>query len=231
MTHGYEFKTNPVLEPLDNLESRDARITVDAVRAEPVEALWRHASIVIGKPPFLGGSTKRREWGDACFEALDTVVAACVPGGADLVCDWSDKACAAIETKGLGAAGGDATQSIPSGSNRAILAAIRKNTRICEAWSDDAWVDDAAAVRVSLVSFGLGECGFFNGERVDQITAELGSFDSSDRFLAEPLRGNTGIGFEASKKYSDFDVSGELARGWLRQPNPKGKPKPARKLA
>ena len=29
-----------------------------------------------------------------------------------------------------------------------------KTTRIFEAWSDEAWVNDGAAVRVSLVAFG-----------------------------------------------------------------------------
>ena len=126
MTHGYEFKTNPVLEPLDNIECRDALITFDAVRGEPIEALWPQASIVIGNPPFLGGSKKRRELGDANFEALDTVFSGRVSGGADLVCYWFDKARTAIETKGLGAVGLVATQSIRSGSNRTVLAAIRK---------------------------------------------------------------------------------------------------------
>ncbi len=111
LTHGYEFKTNPVLEPLDNIECRDALITFDAVRGEPIEALWPQASIVIGNPPFLGGSKKRRELGDAYFEALDTVFSGRVPGGADLVCYWFDKARTAIETKGLGAVGLVATQS------------------------------------------------------------------------------------------------------------------------
>ena len=224
MTHGYEFKTNPVLEPLDNIECRDALITFDAVRGEPIEALWPQASIVIGNPPFLGGSKKRRELGDAYFEALDTVFSGRVPGGADLVCYWFDKARTAIETKGLGAVGLVATQSIRSGSNRTVLAAIRKKTRIFDAWSDEPWVNEGAAVRVSLVSFGWGECCFLNGERVDQITAELGSSNASDMSLAKPLRENVGISFEGTKKYGDFDISGELARGWLRQPNPHGRP-------
>ncbi len=249
LTHGYEFKTNPVLEPLDNIECRDALLTFvpdvngasnlgsdpssKSAGSDPkfrlsltkaVEATWPKASIVIGNPPFLGGSKKRRELGDAYFEALDAVFSGRVPGGADLVCYWFDKARVAIETKGLGAAGLVATQSIRSGSNRAVLDAIRNNTRIFDAWSDEAWVNDGAAVRVSLVSFGWGECCYLNGVRVEQITAELGSSIASDMSLAKPLAANTGISFEGTKKYGDFDVTGELARTWLRQPNPHGKP-------
>ncbi len=285
LSKGYEFKLNPVLEPLDNIECRDALLTfvpnvagdgesagraagqrpaahtlrflksppasapltdqlvnsssnlgsdpslkdagsdpnLRVLRTKAVEAAWPKASIVIGNPPFLGGSKKRRELGDAYFEALDTVFAKRVPGGADLVCYWFDKARKAIETNGLGAAGLVATQSIRSGSNRVVLDAIRNNTRIFDAWSDEPWVNDGAAVRVSLVSFGWGECCYLNGERVEQINAELGSSVNSDMSLAKPLAENAGISFEGTKKYGDFDVTGELARSWLRQPNPHGK--------
>jgi hypothetical protein len=226
LKHGYEFKTNPVLEPLDCIECRDAllRFTPETptVRAEPVEAAWPQASVVVGNPPFLGGSKKRRELGDAYFEALDKVFAGRVPGGADLVCYWFNKALKAIEINGLGAAGLVATQSIRSGSNRAVLDAISKKTCIFDAWSDEPWVNDGAAVRVSLVSFGWGECCFLNGQKVDGINAELSN--ATDMTLAKPLAENTNSSFEGTKKYGDFDISGELARQWLRQPNPHGKP-------
>ena len=251
LTHGYEFKTNPVLEPLDNIECRDALLDFQSPNLPPrhlgektdklplplgegrgegsplpkaIEATWPQASVVIGNPPFLGGSKKRRELGDAYFEALDTVFTGRVPAGADLVCYWFDKARAAVVTKGLGAAGLVATQSIRSGSNRVVLDAIRNNTRIFDAWSDEAWVNDGAAVRVSLVSFGWGECCFLDGERVEQITAELGSSNSIDMSLAKPLSENVGTSFEGTKKYGNFDVTGDVARRWLRQPNPHGKP-------
>ena len=244
LLHGYEFKTNPVLEPLDNIECRDALLEFPAEppsefpnklplplgegRGEGhphiLEAAWPKADIVIGNPPFLGGSKKRRELGDAYFDALDTVFAGRVPGGADLVCYWFDKARLAIARTNLGAAGMVATQSIRSGSNRAVLDAIKKETRIFDGWSDEAWVNEGAAVRVSLVSFGAGEGCFLNGQPVDQITAELGSSVESDMSLAKPLAENAGVSFEGTKKYGDFDISGELARSWLCQPNPHGRP-------
>ena len=224
MAHGYDFKTNPVLEPLDHIECRDALISWEPASQIAVEAQWPKASVVIGNPPFLGGSKKRRELGDAYFEALGSVFAGRVPGGADLVCYWFDKALKAIETNGLGAAGLVATQSIRSGSNRVVLDAIRqKNTRIFDAWSDEPWVNEGASVRVSLVSFGWGECCFLNGQRVDQINAELGSSAASDMTEARPLPENQNASFEGTKKYGDFDIAGQLAREWLRQPNPHGK--------
>ena len=79
-----------------------ARAESPTARAEPVEAAWPKASVVIGNPPFLGGSKKRRELGDDYFSALESVFKGRVPGGADLVCYWFDKARIAIESNGLG---------------------------------------------------------------------------------------------------------------------------------
>lgn len=218
LLHGYEFKLNPVLEPLDHIECRDALL--DFALASASETAWPKASVVVGNPPFLGGSKKRRELGDAYFDALDTVFAGRVPGGADLVCYWFEKARKAIESNGLGAAGLVATQSIRSGSNRAVLDAIRKDTRIFDAWSDEAWVNDGAAVRVSLVCFGWGEGHFLNGEPVQQITAELGGCVASDMTLARRLASNAGASFEGAQKNGPFDIQGPLARDWMSLPNP-----------
>jgi hypothetical protein len=68
MEHGYPFKDNPVLEPLDFIEHRDALLTWQGGQAQ--EAQWPKVSVVIGNPPFLGGNKKRRELGDHYFEAL-----------------------------------------------------------------------------------------------------------------------------------------------------------------
>ena len=235
LTHGFDFKTNPVLEPLDHIECRDALI--EWVPAPPrqgsggdepapraAEAAWPWASVVVGNPPFLGGSKKRRELGDSYFEALDNVFKSRVPGGADLVCYWFDKARVAIEQSGLGAAGFVATQSIRSGSNRVVLEAITRKVAIFDAWSDEPWVNEGAAVRVSLVSFGWGACCFLNGAPVEGVNAELGSSLLSDMSLAMSLVENHRATFEGTKKYGDFDVTGQLARYWLSLPNPHGRP-------
>ena len=79
-------------------------------------------------------------------------------------------------------------------------------------------------MRVSLVRFGWGECCFLNGESVGQITAELGSAVATDMSLNKVLPENVGVSFEGTKKYGDFDISGELTRYWLRLPNPHGRP-------
>ena len=90
---------------------------------------------MIGNPPFLGDKKMRSELGDAYTETLRKTFQGRVPGGADLVCYWFEKARAAIESNGLLAAGLVATNSIRGGKNRAVLDAIAKTTRIFEAWS------------------------------------------------------------------------------------------------
>jgi hypothetical protein len=70
---GYAFKLNPVLEPLDHIECRDA--VLDTVRAEPVEAQWPKADAVVGNPPFVGVSRKRSELGADYAAALDRAYA------------------------------------------------------------------------------------------------------------------------------------------------------------
>jgi len=61
---GYGFKLNPVLEPLDHIETRDAVLGADGR-----EAIWPVADVVVGNPPFVGVSRKRRELGDAYVKA------------------------------------------------------------------------------------------------------------------------------------------------------------------
>ena len=70
LLHGYEFKTNPVLEPLDHIECRDALLTFGAGGAGPVEAEWPKASVVMGNPPFLGDKKMLSELGGEYTETL-----------------------------------------------------------------------------------------------------------------------------------------------------------------
>lgn len=230
LMHGYEFKTNPVLEPLDHIECRDALLIFDSVRgephtvrAEPGEAMWPWASVVMGNPPFLGGSKKRSELGSEYFEALSAVYAERVPAGADLVCYWFEKARKAIETNGLGAAGLVATNSIRGGANRKVLDSICTSTRIFEAWSDEGWVNDGAAVRVSLLCFGSAEGAKLDGKSVIAIHADLTSTDDIDLTKAKRLLENSRTAFLGMKKGGDFDIDGKTARTWLSGPNPHGK--------
>lgn len=225
LLHGYEFKTNPVLEPLDHIECRDALLTFDP-EGKACEAAWPNASVVIGNPPFLGGSKKRGELGVGYFEALNAVYADRVPGFGDLVCYWFDKALKEIENNGLGAAGLVSTNSIRGGANRKVLDTIVDRSQIFEAWSDESWVNDGAAVRVSLICFGHAAGARLNGGEVGSIYADLtpASLDGSgaDLTTAKFLPEAAGVCFMGVSKKAPFDIDARLARDWLAQPNPHG---------
>ena len=65
LAHGYEFKTNPVLEPLDHIECRDALLAwapaEQNAAAQPQAATWPSTNVVVGNPPFWKtGSWKTR---------------------------------------------------------------------------------------------------------------------------------------------------------------------------
>ena len=81
-------------------------------------------------------------------------------------------------------------------------------------------MNEGAAVRVSLVSFGNSEGCFLNGKPAKQITAELGGSVESDMSLSQPLAENAGTSFEGAQKNGPFDIKGQLAREWMRLPNP-----------
>ena len=235
LTHGFDFKTNPVLEPLDHIECRDALIEwvpappgqgsgADLPAPRAVEAAWPWASVVVGNPPFLGDKKMRSELGDEYTEALRQAYDGRVGGGADLVTYWFEKARGAIDNQGLGAAGLVATQSVRAGANRAVLTRIGKTTRIFEAWSDMPWVNEGAAVRVSLVCFGWGGNGvILDGQHVPCITSDLADGATVDLTVASRLLANKGRCFVGSQKGGDFEVSGALAREWLRQPSVNGR--------
>lgn len=220
--NGYPHAINPILKPLDGIEHRDALLNPDGS-----EAAWPAADVVVGNPPFLGGSRKSGELGREYFDALNRVYDQNVPGGADLVCYWFHKARQQIAAGQLWAAGLVATQAVRAGSNRKVLDAIVSETRIFEAWSDEPWVNDGAAVRVSLVGFGPifsdGRGCRLDGINVQTIHADLTAGEGLNLTQARPLGENGNTSFEGTKKYGDFDIPGGVARAWLGAPNPNGK--------
>ena len=147
--NGRPINKNPILSNLDGIEHRDALLNADGTECE-----WPDADVIVGNPPFLGGSKKRGELGDAYFETLaKTYPKQRVPAGADLVCYWFDKARLQIESGKTKAAGLVSTNSIRGGANRTVLDNICQNLTIFDAWADEEWFDNGAAVRVSLVCF------------------------------------------------------------------------------
>lgn len=229
--HGYSLNDQPILKPLNHIECRDALL------AGENEAIWPMAEAIVGNPPFLGDKKQLTELGDEYVAMLRRVYAGRVPGGADFVCYWFEKARAQIAAGQAKRAGLVATNSIRGGANRKVLERIRETGAIFHAWSDLEWVNEGAAVRVSLVCFGNlpnlklqnGDAsavsgGILNGQPVPEIYADLtGDLDSSvDLTKVQPLAENIKVAFQGPVKVGAFDIPGNLARQWLILPNPDG---------
>jgi hypothetical protein len=216
---GYGFKTNPILEPLDHIECRDAVLNADGS-----EAAWPKADAVVGNPPFLGGSKKRQELGDEIFGRLSKTFEGRVAPGADLVCYWFDIARRQLQSGRLVRAGLVATNSIRQASNRHVLETIAKGVGIFEAWDDLEWINEGAAVRVSLICFGPSAEPRLNGELVAAIGPDLHATSPTANFAAvQSLPQCRGASFQGSQKIGPFDVPHDTATAWLRVPNPNGK--------
>ncbi len=232
LKHALYTRPEPVLRKLDQIECRDAVLT-PRPDGSFGEALWPAVDFIVGNPPFLGGKVMRQGrrsksgessgLGDEYVEALFTVYKDRVPAEADFVCYWFAKAWEAMQARRASRTGLVATNSIRGGANRRVLDPIAGEGRIFEAWSDEPWIIEGAAVRVSLVGFGNNGEKYLDGHAVQCINADLtGAMDITK---AVRLPENAGVCFEGIKKYGPFDVLGALARSWLMEPlNVNGRP-------
>lgn len=220
--NGFEASRNPVLRSLNNIECRDAVLNADGTRAE-----WPRADVVVGNPPFLGNKKMIGELGEDYSVRLRRAYSD-VPGGVDLVCYWFDKAWDQMEARDLKRAGLVATNSIRGGANREVLKPVVDGGCIFNAWSDEEWTVDGAAVRVSLICFsGTTEAEvLLNGEPVVEVfsdlTAHAGGSDLTD---AKALSENSGKSIIGRQKDGPLDVQGDVGRMLAKAPgNPHGKP-------
>ena len=225
--NGFTGYTEPILSKLDQIEERDAVLNPDGS-----EAIWPAADVIIGNPPFVGGKRLRSHLGDAYVDQLFHAYAGRVPAEADFVCYWIEKAWRAIGVPspswqfGAGKrAGLVTTNSIRGGASRKVLEPVAAAGAIREAWSDEPWVLEGAAVRVSMIGFGWGMPEQrLDGHAVDQINPDL-TGAGIDLTRAQRLTQNLGIAFMGDTKGGPFDVPGDLAREWLKLPlNPNGRP-------
>ena len=220
--NGFPENRDPILDPLATIECRDAVLTADGREPE-----WPAADVVIGNPPFLGGKLLRGVLGDEYVEGLQRLYGERIHGEADLVCHWFDKAERLVTEGKLARAGLVATNSIRGGRNRSVLDRIVEHGSIYDAWSDEPWVVDGAAVRVSLICFAGRDAEVpaqLNGADAPRINPDLTS-ETVDLTRASRLPENAGVAFMGDTKNGAFDVAGDLAREWLRLPaNPNGRP-------
>jgi type II restriction/modification system DNA methylase subunit YeeA len=222
LRNGYPYATQPILRPLDTIENRDALIDAAGKEAE-----WPQCDAIVGNPPFLGDKKMRGELGDGYVTALRKCYEGRVPGAADLVTYWFEKARALVDAGKCTAAGLVATNSIRGGASRKALERIVDTMRIFDAWSDEPWINEGAAVRVSLVGFGTGEeTAMLDGAEVACIYSDLsaGTATTVDLTAAARLPENAGVSFQGPVLVGPFEVEAETAREWLALPNPNARP-------
>jgi hypothetical protein len=218
--HGYAAPSNPILQPLDTIECRDAILTPEGKVAE-----WPKADVIVGNPPFLGDKAMIGVMGEDYVDTLRRAYLGGVPGGADLVCYWFENARRALLAEGSIRFGLVATNSIRGGANRRVLDAIVSELVIFDAWADEPWTVDGAAVRVSIVCCARHSDELsLNGKPASKIHADL-TATGSDLTKAVALTENAKVAFNGIQKTGPFEVPGEVARSWLCAPlNPNGRP-------
>lgn len=217
--NGFNIGRTPILKPLTTIECRDALINEDGS-----PAAWPKADVIVGNPPYLGAKLMKRKLGVEQTEAIRALYEGRLPGFTDLVCYWFENARALIEAGELVRAGLVATNSIRKNTNLPVMNRIAATTRIFEAWSEEKWTVEGAAVDVSLICFGDdgGEPARLDGEVVAGINPDLTS--GLDLTCAKPLKENRKGAFLGIQKSGPFDVPGRLARTWMEEPkNPNGR--------
>ncbi len=224
--NGFEAKDEPVLRPLDAIECRDALVTQN-MDGSHEESTWPDAEFIVGNPPFLGGKLMRRALGDNYLGSLFRVFSEAVPAEADLVTYWFEKARKALLANRKARVGFVATNSIRSGASRAVLKSVTAENPIFEAWSDQEWIVDGAAVRVSIVCFSstqMNEQVRLDGKPTGVINSDL-TDSVFDLTQARRLLENRDRAFQGITKGAPFEVEYKVAREWLVQPtNPNGQP-------
>ncbi len=213
--HGYAAPSDPVLQPLDTIECRDAILTPDGERPN-----WPQANVIVGNPPILGTKKQLSVLGADYIGRLRKAFVSSIPASSDLCCYWFEQARQCVDTGRAARVGLVATANIRGGYSRPVLDRIKESQTIVEAWSNEPWTLDGADLRVSLICFGKATGNEFrlNGDPVVRINADLTSSEA-DLTSALTLSENRGIAFSGTVKGGKFDLDGELARKWLVEPN------------
>jgi len=242
--NGFNVPRNPILEPLQTIECRDAILDLsDPDHPKPAE--WPNADFIVGNPPFLGSKLFRQQglpddYIEAMFGAYD------IPNSSDLCCYWFERARQEIELSkgyggkgygrgpyGSGPSGGSlapnlrvgllATQGIRGGANRAVLERIKETGDIFAAWSDRNWILDGAAVHVSIVGFDAGseQERFLDGIAVDALNTDLSG--GANLSVAAVLREDKGLSYMGVTPSGKFEVPVHLVAKWSALPNATGR--------
>ena len=177
----------------------DALLAVDpatgtANLASPTPAAWPEVDFIVGNPPFIGkGAAMRGALGDDYVEALWKAYPD-VPGSADLVMFWWDKAAAltmAPDSR-LQRFGFVTTNSITGSFNRRVIERFATDNpplSIVFAVPDHPWTKasrDAAAVRIAMTAAAAGA----RDGQLSLVVSEAGLDTETPEIIIESRRGH-----------------------------------------
>jgi SAM-dependent methyltransferase len=224
--NGFAAPRDPILEPIDTIRNMDAIIDLSDPD-NPKEPTWPEADVIVGNPPFLGNRLIGGALGREYVTALSRVYQSRMEGKPDICCYWFEKANAQIVAGRAHRAGLIATQAIRGGTNRVVVQHIIEESEIFFAVSDREWILDGAAVHISMIGFAgkdfvSGE-KTLDGKRVNAIHANLTAAADSTAAIIVPA--NEGIAFQGNIKRGSFDITDDVAQGFLRDSaNPNNRP-------
>ena len=210
---------DPIIDPLDNIDCRDA--IIDNNGPEPKPAEWPEADFIVGNPPFLGNSHMREDLTDEYVDLLNDVFVGYVSARADFCAYWFEKARLQIVAGKSRRSGLLGTQGIRGIDSRGVLKRIKASGDIFFAESDRDWLNDGADVHTSMVGFddGSEQTRVLDGKRVNIIHSDL-SARSVDVTDAKSLRENLSIAFKGVDRSGPFNISEEFAKLLITSPNP-----------
>jgi len=216
--NGYTAYAEPILSDLEQIENRDAILNTDLT-----EAYWPKADVIVGNPPFVGGKRLRDSLGDVYVDRLFEVYRGrCRLRPTSSPTGWPRPG---NRSARIGRARRPRHHQLdPRRREPAGAGADRGCGRLMEAWADEPWVLEGAAVRVSMLGFGRGFLDRrLEGQPTERINADL-TGAVIDLTKASRLKENAGVAFMGDTKGGAFDVPGDQAREWLTMPlNPNGR--------
>jgi hypothetical protein len=136
----------------------------------PRSAEWQEADYIVSNPPFIGNARMRQRLGDGYAEALREVYVA-VPDSVDYVMYWWHKSAELVRLGDLKSFGLITTNSIHQVRLRSVIEFHlnqKEPIRLALAVPDHPWVDEGAAVRISMTKAEV------NSEKNSLKTAQLG---------------------------------------------------------
>lgn len=181
---------------------------------------WPEADIIIGNPPFLGGSRIKTELGDNYKAKLKKKYPS-VNGKADFCCYWFRLAHDKIGDNGRVGMVGTNSISQNNGRKASLEYIIKNEGQIYEAISSMKW-PGKAAVHVSVVNWAKKPYKpVLDGAQVVSINSSLTT--GIDISGAKGIKANLGVGFNGMNTNGrGFEIKPEQALSWI-ETDPKNK--------